>query len=60
MHVCRLPILPRLREMKIFGFISSRLAEIMYLDLVARDIIVRKAKNVSKPTVAPLYQLHSM
>jgi hypothetical protein len=54
MHVCRLPIFPRLREMKISGFISSRLAEIVDLDLVTRDIIVSETKNVSKPTVAHL------
>jgi hypothetical protein len=54
MNVCRLPILSRHREMKILGFISSRLPEIMNLDLVARYIIVRKAKNVSKSTIAHL------
>jgi hypothetical protein len=53
-HVGGLPIFPRLREMKISGFISGRLAEIMDLDLITRDIIVSESKNVSKPMVAHL------
>jgi hypothetical protein len=40
--------------MKISGFISGRLAEIMDLDLITRNIIVSESKNVSKPTVAHL------
>jgi hypothetical protein len=53
-HVGALPIFPGLREMKISGFISGRLAEIMDLDLITRNIIVSESKNVSKPTVAHL------
>ena len=54
MNVGRLPILSRLRQMKILGFISCGLPEIMNLDLVSRYILVRKTKNVSKSTIAHL------
>ena len=53
-HVGGLPIFPRLREMKISGFISGRLAEIMDLDLITRNVIVSESKNMSEPTVAHL------
>jgi hypothetical protein len=40
--------------MKVSGFITSRLAEIMNLDLIPGNIIVSESKNVSKPTLAHL------